>query len=314
MADSPYDFFSPGSVPGAPPTAFEQLRDQWSGFLGSPEGQGALLSAGLTLMQPRGFAQDSAGQFGQALGAAGASLRENEAINMKKSELESKQDLRAAQADAAGSRAETSAANSRLAGQALDFKMRSADRLFELKQKESEAKVALQNAQTELAAARAAGEPQRIKMAEDRIRLQTENLNQLSTLRQSQENYYNTAGQRIDQTQDATTERANAENAIRLSNQYQQYRLKVQEENRKGKLMDPKYRETPILPFQDWKTQQGFGGGGGTSTPGAGTIQPPPATPPPTTAPQGGPTPPSSPGWYSTPRGIKWWDGAVWHL
>lgn len=114
----PYDPFTPAQNSAADPSTFEALRNQWSSFLSDPQGRAALLSAGLTMMQPQNFGEDTFSQLGRAIGAAGESATANEAMDLKKQEAESKADLRGAQATAAesraataGARADTSAAN-----------------------------------------------------------------------------------------------------------------------------------------------------------------------------------------------------------
>lgn len=126
------DPFTPG--PTADPTAglpdgntFDDLSRQWNSFLSDPRGRGALLSAGLTMMQPKGFGQTGSGQIAQGIGAAGESVRTNEAADLKQQEASSKDELRAAQASAAGARSEASSARNdtsaaRLALQQEDLK------------------------------------------------------------------------------------------------------------------------------------------------------------------------------------------------
>jgi hypothetical protein len=83
-------------------------KSRWDDFLGDPRGQAAIASFGLALMQPQwgGFGQNLA----QAVGAAGTSARMQEEERQKDVEAQSKQDLRAQQAELAGARAETQGA------------------------------------------------------------------------------------------------------------------------------------------------------------------------------------------------------------
>lgn len=114
--------FVPG--PNDDPTAglpdentFNKLKDQWTTFMDDPGGRAALLSMGLSLMQPPNFGDTATSQIGRALGVAGETVGRREAMDVKQretgvkeQEAESKQLLRASQADAATSRADTAAA------------------------------------------------------------------------------------------------------------------------------------------------------------------------------------------------------------
>jgi len=64
------------------------------------------------MMQSPGWGGDAGSQFGQALNAAGAGLREREAADLKQSEAASRQELRGAQAGAAEARAGAAGARS----------------------------------------------------------------------------------------------------------------------------------------------------------------------------------------------------------
>jgi hypothetical protein len=86
------------------------LRKQWEGVLADPNGRAALMSFGLSLMQPMNFGQTPAGHFASSVGEAGSALRTIEAGDLKKQELDSKAGLREAQANLAGARAETAGA------------------------------------------------------------------------------------------------------------------------------------------------------------------------------------------------------------
>lgn len=128
----PFDPFTPGPtvdptqvLPG--PQDFG-IMNQIGTFLGDPRIQGGLLSAGLTLMQPRGFAQDSAGQLAQALGAAGASIRTGEAGELKQREGEAKAALAEARAGAAGANAEARGARADTASERLRLQAEEMDR------------------------------------------------------------------------------------------------------------------------------------------------------------------------------------------
>lgn len=107
---------------------FNKLRDQWTTFMEQPGGRAALLSAGLSLMQPPSFGDTPTSQIGRALGVAGETVGHQEAMNLKQREADIKQQdasskelLRSSQADAATSRADTAAA--RLGTQASNLQL-----------------------------------------------------------------------------------------------------------------------------------------------------------------------------------------------
>lgn len=106
----PQDPFTPG--PTADPTAglpdagtFENIRDQWMTFLDKPGGRGALLNAGIALLQPPSFGDTPASQIGRAIGHAGEGVARTEAMDLRQQEAASKAELRSAQAGAAEARA-----------------------------------------------------------------------------------------------------------------------------------------------------------------------------------------------------------------
>lgn len=115
------DLWSPAE-PSAPTAAggnLDQLQSSWDQYLADPRGRASLASFGLAMMQPVGFGQTGAGHFAQALGEAGNSARTTEALDLKQTESESKNDLRGAQADAATARSATAAANANTASERL---------------------------------------------------------------------------------------------------------------------------------------------------------------------------------------------------
>lgn len=114
------DYFEPGATADptagiADPAQYENLVGQWNEFLADPRGRGALLQAGLTMMQPRGFGDTVTGQVGRAIGSGGEAIGRVEAADRANLEASSRQELRGAQANLAGARAETSVANANTA-------------------------------------------------------------------------------------------------------------------------------------------------------------------------------------------------------
>lgn len=102
-------------------------------FMDDPRARAALLSFGLSMMQPPSFGDNAVSQIGRAIGAGGeavgrveAQARKDAEFGLKAQEVESRQDLRAAQADAATSRAETAAARASTVG---DRNLYTAERL-----------------------------------------------------------------------------------------------------------------------------------------------------------------------------------------
>jgi hypothetical protein len=127
------DPFTPGqdSTPyaGVEPGMFDKIRGEWGAFLSDPKGRAAMMSAGLALMQPPSFGDNALSQFGRAIGSAGSSAQLAEQQDLKRSELESKDAMREAQAqarlmtaDAAQQRAEAAGARLGTAGAQLELR------------------------------------------------------------------------------------------------------------------------------------------------------------------------------------------------
>jgi hypothetical protein len=118
------DPFTPGKSPdpnaGVEPGTFDKVRQEWSTFLEDPKGRAALMSAGIALMQPQ-WGGNTTSAIGQAIGAAGQSATANQAMDIRESEAESKQDLRSSQAQAAEARAGAAGARAGAAGDRLQF-------------------------------------------------------------------------------------------------------------------------------------------------------------------------------------------------
>ena len=118
----PYD---PFSAQGGDPTQGlpqpQDLQQQWQSFLADPRGRGALLSAGLALLQPPSFGDTAASQIGRAVGAGGESVTTNEALDIKQQEANSKDLLRTAQADRATALASNTGNSANIALQRLEL-------------------------------------------------------------------------------------------------------------------------------------------------------------------------------------------------
>lgn len=121
----------PGGIPQQ-----QGALDQFGNFMDDPRARAALLSFGISMMQPRAFADTPMSQLGRALGTAGESVdrvvgqdRKDVELGIKAQEADSKQDLRTAQAGAAESRAyaaetRANAANERTGFQAQQLDLR----------------------------------------------------------------------------------------------------------------------------------------------------------------------------------------------
>lgn len=107
MADAELD---PFDDPVEGPVSSPGIMQEWNDALNDPGVRGALLSAGLSLMQPPQFGQTTMGSIGEAIGAAGQSVAQREKMDTVQREADSKEALRGAQADSATSRSETAAA------------------------------------------------------------------------------------------------------------------------------------------------------------------------------------------------------------
>lgn len=154
----PYQDTDPFADPQTAPDAGPGIMQQWSDALGDPKVRGALLSAGLSLMQPAGFGQTTAGKIGEAIGAAGATVGAQEKMDRDESESQSKQDLRAAQADSAMSRAQTAQANATTAEERLKNT-----------QRDTESKIQLRAAQAATSLARVRQLEQRAMLLEAQV-------------------------------------------------------------------------------------------------------------------------------------------------
>lgn len=127
------DPFTPGQDPnptaGVDPGTFDKIRGEWGSFLSDPRGRAALMSAGLALTQPPSFGDNAGSQIGRAIGTMGESGRLMEAQSLKRDELDSKDAMRSAQADArmmtadaAQQRAEAAGARLGTAGAQLELR------------------------------------------------------------------------------------------------------------------------------------------------------------------------------------------------
>lgn len=128
------DPFTPGvdQAPnaGVDPGTFDRIRNEWGAFLSDPQGRAALMSAGLALMQPPSFGDNATSQIGRAIGSAGQSAQLMEAQDLKRSEFESKDLMRDAQAEArlrtagaAEQRAENAGVRAGAAGDRAGYQM-----------------------------------------------------------------------------------------------------------------------------------------------------------------------------------------------
>jgi hypothetical protein len=103
MSD-PYSF--------APQPAQSQDNDvagQWRNFLADNNNRAALLQFGLSMMQPMDVGQSAVGQLGQSIGEVGELSDRRKKLDIASTEADSKQNLRASQAEAAEARANTAA-------------------------------------------------------------------------------------------------------------------------------------------------------------------------------------------------------------
>lgn len=112
----PLDFFTPGpwTDPNQP-----SIGDQFSQFLADPRGRAALLQMGLQGMSPPTWGDTTSGQIARAVGSGGEAAGRGEAMDIRSQEASSKQDLRAAQADAATARSGQAATTADLARERL---------------------------------------------------------------------------------------------------------------------------------------------------------------------------------------------------
>lgn len=119
--DNPFDPTEQGASTGGP-----GIAQEWSAALNDPNIRGALLQAGISLMQPPSFGDNTASQIGRAIGGAGEyynRVQEDErkaaADARAERDTDSKETLRTAQADTAASRARVAEANAGTAAERL---------------------------------------------------------------------------------------------------------------------------------------------------------------------------------------------------
>jgi hypothetical protein len=111
MADPNYPFVEdqPQGPALADPMA-AQRSSEWAQALSDPQLRGALLQFGVNMLQPPSFGDTFGSQFGRAVGSVGEQQSRVEAEDIRRSEAQSKQDLRASQAETGAQRAEAATA------------------------------------------------------------------------------------------------------------------------------------------------------------------------------------------------------------
>lgn len=119
MADPTYSPWTPGPAPENM-LPDQGVAQQIGSFMDDPRARSALLSFGLSLMQPPSFGDNPVAQIGRAVGAGGEAAGRVQNQALKEQELASKEDLRAAQGDASVARAAAAEARAGTAGARLD--------------------------------------------------------------------------------------------------------------------------------------------------------------------------------------------------
>jgi hypothetical protein len=111
MADPNYPFVEdqPQGPALADPMA-AQRSSEWAQALSDPQVRGALLQFGVNMLQPPSFGDTFGSQFGRAVGSVGEQQSRIEAEDIKRQEAQSKQDLRASQAETGAQRADAATA------------------------------------------------------------------------------------------------------------------------------------------------------------------------------------------------------------
>lgn len=105
-------FFDPQALASAVTPNVDELKTRWATYLNDPTTQAAMLSTAGQLAQPMQWGQSGFGHLMSAIGQGGASVqkseelrRQEEGLDIKREEAESKAGLREAQAGAAEARA-----------------------------------------------------------------------------------------------------------------------------------------------------------------------------------------------------------------
>lgn len=283
MTPTPYDDTDPFADPAQVPNAGPGIMQEWGQALQDPNVRGALLSAGLQLMQPQPFGQTFAGGVGQAIGAAGESVTAREKMDLAQTESESRASERESRAGDRESRART-------AEQTLDFKKlqeqgRREDRQRRLTIAEGQAALVAEKVKR-LQAEAAAGS---VEAKADLTRAQAEAALANANLRTVRAEIL--PGELDIKQQNADTATGKAAAAAEAAKDPMTQAIKRQAEYRKGAALYTEYLKTLLpnqkaIPQQEWLKQQNLP----TSSRDVGTIAPaeaaPLPTPPVTTAPQ----------------------------
>lgn len=322
----PEDFFSPG---------------QWQDPLQDPRARAALLQTGIQLAQPRSWGQSGFGSFLGALGSGAEAVqradtqdRQDTTLDQKQQEVDSKGELRVAQAELAGARA----------GQAGTIAAVAQDRL-ELAKKEQGLKYDRYKNMADLAERKWAGQMEiaqtklgQAQTAEER-KAATAEVNRIAKEAHTEQEGLRTdfMKQRID-TSAAADENKNKRldimTQVRMGTQYQNHLKNIDSQNAaldKNVMLskaekDAKRQTKPS--FQEWKSTI-YSGPGGNSVPatpptspsdvGDGSDQTEPGSTTPQTAPQTTQAPPAPPVGsrqqntvYQTNVGPMRWTGTGW--
>lgn len=126
MADEEFPLLTgqpPAQAAPPPQPDVNGLAKRWNDWISTPQNRAALIQFGVALSQPIAAGQNWGGQVGAALGSAGEASDRVTAQQMKEQELESKQELRSAQATAAEARAGAAGARAGAAQQGIEMRM-----------------------------------------------------------------------------------------------------------------------------------------------------------------------------------------------
>lgn len=124
------DSFLPSPVNSTPnPTPEQQmgLMGRWADWMSNDSNRAALLQFGLSMMQPVGLGQTPLGHTAQAIGQSGEAMGRIRTENMKQQDLDSKEELRSAQAGAQEARANTAATRASAASERLGLQREGLD-------------------------------------------------------------------------------------------------------------------------------------------------------------------------------------------
>lgn len=295
------------------------LASQWRQWIGDPGNKAALMQFGLALSQPVGLGQNTLGHIGQAVGQAGAAsdrISEEERAAQEQARKERDTDSRAESRTLMAQNAETRANAASLNAFSNQQQVESRNQLRAAQALAAQSNAAKADAQVKMLEARVAAYPSdaeaRLQLAQARTEKaqadtqwaiaksgvveqdsQSRRMNaetrqgQLGVSQQNADTRRDLGGRRLDQGDrrlDQQRDTAGISADQRDRRNYDQEIASIRKSNADQKLLDPKAPPTPVPSFEEWRN--------------ARTRSPVPQQQPGPSAAQPGPMPPSAPKYF----------------